>query len=61
MLNRKISYQDMLGTPGKQTEAIKIWKIIEKIWRRKLKDKKNEKWNHETIDILVPRCTLSAL
>jgi hypothetical protein len=43
MLNRKISYQDILGTPSKQTEAIKILKIIEKIWKRKLKDKKNEK------------------
>ena len=43
MLNRKISYQDILGTPSKQTEAIKILKIIEKIWKRKLKDKKNER------------------
>ena len=60
MLNQKISYQDILGTPSTQTEAIKIWKIIEKIWRRKLKDKKNEKWNHESIDILGPRCILSA-
>ena len=60
MLNWKISSQDNLGTPSKQTEAIKIWKIVEQIWKRKLKDKKDEKWNHENIGILGPRCTLSA-
>ena len=43
LLKRKILYQDIFGTPNKQTEAIKIWKIIDKIWKQTLKEKKNEK------------------
>ena len=42
ILKRKISYQDIFGTPSKQTEAIKVWKIVDKIWKRKLKNKKAE-------------------
>ena len=42
LLKRNISYKDIFGTPSKQTEAVKIWKIIDKIWKRKLKEKKTE-------------------
>ena len=36
LLKGNISYKDIFGTPSKQTEAVKIWKIIDKIWKRKL-------------------------
>ena len=42
LVNRKIAYDDIFGTPQRQVEAIKVWKIIDKIWTRKLKAKKNE-------------------
>ena len=43
LLKRKIIYQDIFGSPNKQTKAIKIWKIIDKIWKRKLEENKNKK------------------
>ena len=39
---RKISYEDILGPPSQQTDAVKIWNVIDKIWKRKLKAKKTE-------------------
>ena len=42
VLKRKISYQDIFGTPSEQTGAIKIWKVIDKIWNRKLHDNKKD-------------------
>ena len=39
LVNKKISYSDIYGPPSKQTEAIKIWSAIDKIWERKLKEK----------------------
>ena len=35
----KISYNDIFGSPYKQTEAIKIWLVVQKVRDRKLKTK----------------------
>ena len=37
IMKNKIYYEDIFGSPKKQTEAVKIWKIIDEIWKRKLK------------------------
>ena len=39
LVNKQISYSDIYGPPNKQTEAIKIWSAIDKIWKSKLKAK----------------------
>jgi hypothetical protein len=39
MVNVNIRYEDIFGTQRQQSSAIKIWKIIDRIWRRKLKEK----------------------
>ena len=42
LVNRKITHDDIFGTPKKQVEAIKVWKVVDKIWKRKLKAKKTD-------------------
>ena len=42
LANSKISYEDIYGPPSKQTEAIKIWSIVEKIRNAKLKTKEKQ-------------------
>ena len=42
LVKRNISYEDIFGPPSKQTDAVKIWKVIDKIWKRKLRAKKTE-------------------
>ena len=37
IMTNKLYYEDIYGSPKKQTDAVKIWSIIEKIWKRKLK------------------------
>ena len=37
IMTNKIHYEDIYGSPKKQTDAVKIWSIIDKIWKRKLK------------------------
>ena len=37
MMTNKINYEDIFGSPKKQTEAVKIWNIVDKKWKRKLK------------------------
>ena len=39
LVSKQISYSDIYGPPSKQTEAIKIWSVIDKIWKAKLKAK----------------------
>ena len=42
LVQRKISYQDTFGTPSKQIDAVKIWKVLDNIWKRKIQAKKTE-------------------
>ena len=42
LVNRKITHDDIFWTPKKQVEAIKMWKVVDKIWKRKLKAKKTD-------------------
>ena len=59
MVKRKISYEDIFGQPSQQTDAVKIWKIVDKIWKRKLKDK-NRCSNLDPPKKRVPGAPLSA-
>ena len=47
IINRKISYEDIFGSQNKQREAIRIWMLIDKIWRRKLKNIKTQSGSQE--------------
>ena len=37
LVKENISYSDIFGPPSKQTVAIKVWSIVESIWKKKLK------------------------
>ena len=37
VVTNNVHYEDIYGSPKKLTGAAKIWSIIDKIWRRKLK------------------------
>ena len=37
LVKQNISYSDIFGPPSKQTVAIKVWSIVESIWKKKLK------------------------
>ena len=39
LVKSKISYEDIFGPPNKQTDAVKVWRVIDKIWKRKIKEK----------------------
>ena len=39
LVKSKISYEDIFGPPNKQTVAVKVWRVIDKIWKRKIKEK----------------------
>ena len=45
-VSKQISYSDIYGPPTKPTEAIKIWSVIDKIWKAKLKAKDKQTYNY---------------
>ena len=39
LMRKNVLYRDIFGPPSKQTESIKIWSVVENIWRKRLKAK----------------------
>ena len=37
-----MSYEDLFGSSVRQTRAIQIWKIVDKIWMKKVKEIEKE-------------------